>query len=72
MAGPADDVTFERPDDAFEVAFEATSLPLSAVFDAAWVASEVVEAWRRAVRRATTRFCRSISRHGADDIATGT
>ena len=68
MAGPADEVTLESPDDACDVAFEATSLPFSAVFEAACVASEVVEACRRQVRRATTRLCRSISRDDADDI----
>ena len=68
MAGPVDNVTFERPDEAFDVTFEAASFPFSAVLEAAWVASEVVEACRRAVRRATTRLCRSINRDETDDI----
>ncbi len=71
IAEPADDVTLERPDEALDVMFEAVSFPFSAVLETAWVASEVVEACRRAVRRATTRLCRSINRDGADDISPG-
>lgn len=52
IAGPAEDVTLDKPSEALEVAFEAVSLALEAVFEAASVAFEVVEAWRRADRRA--------------------
>ena len=67
-AGPADEVTLDSPSEAFDDAADAVSFPFAAVFEAAWVASEVVEAWRRAERRATTRLCRSINREGADDM----
>ena len=63
---PADEVTLDRPSEALDVAADAVSFPFAAVLEAA---SEVVEAWRRADRRATTRLCRSINREGADDIA---
>lgn len=61
-----DDVTLDSPSEAFEVTFAAESLALEAVFDAASVAFEVVEAWRRADRRAIRCVCRSIVRIGAD------
>lgn len=67
-AGPADEVTLDRPREAFDVASEAVSFPFAAVFEAACVASEVVEACRRAERCATTRCCRNINREGADDM----
>lgn len=67
-AGPADEVTLDNPSEAFDDAADTVSFPFAAVFEAACVASEVVEAWRRAERRATTRLCRSINREGADDM----
>lgn len=60
-AGPADEVTFERPCEAFEVALEAVSLDFAAVSFAA----SVVEACRLEVCRAKKRECRSIRRDGA-------
>lgn len=60
-AGPADEVTLERPCEAFEVALEAVSLDFAA---ASWAAS-VVEACRLVVWRAMKRVCRSIRRDGA-------
>ena len=60
-AGPADEVTFERPCEAFEVALEAVSLDFAAVS----LAASVVEACRLVVWRAMKRVCRSIMREGA-------
>lgn len=60
-AGPADEVTLERPCEAFEVAFEAVSLDFVAVS----LAASVVEACRLVVWRAIKRVCRSIMRDGA-------
>lgn len=59
-AGPADEVTLERPPEAFDVAFEAVSLVLAAVS----LAASVVEACRL-VWRAMKRECRSMMRDGA-------
>lgn len=59
IAGPADEVTLERPPEAFEVAFEAVSLVLVAVS----LAASVVEACRL-VWRALKRMCRSMMRDG--------
>ena len=67
-AGPADDVTLDKPSEAFEVTFDATSFDFVAVFEAACVASEVVEACRRAVRRMINRVCRSINPDVAADM----
>ncbi len=61
MAGPADEVTLERPCEAFEVAFEAVSFD----FAAASLAASVVEACRLVVWRAMNRVCRSMMRDGA-------
>lgn len=58
-AGPADEVTLERPPEALEVAFEAVSLVLVAVS----LAASVVEACRL-VWRALKRMCRSMMRDG--------
>ena len=60
-AVPADELTLERPCEAFEVTFEAVSLELAA----ASLAASVVEACRLVVWRATKRVCRSIMRDGA-------
>ena len=54
IADPADDVTLERPCVAFEVVSDADSLTFAAVFDAASVALEVVDACLRVVCRRTT------------------
>lgn len=53
-AGPAEEVTLERPSEAFEFMFEA--------------ASEVVEACRKGFDRATKRECRSIRRNVGVDM----
>ena len=60
-AGPADEVTFERPSEVFEVAFEAVSLDFVAVS----LATSAVEACRLVVWRAMKRVCRSIMRDSA-------
>lgn len=60
-ADPADEVTLERPPEAFDVTLEAVSCPFAAVSFAA----SVVEACRREVWRVTKRVCRSIRRGGA-------
>lgn len=60
-AGPADEVTFERPSEAFEVAFEAVSLDFVAVS----LAASAVEACRLVVWRAMKRVCRSTMRDSA-------
>ncbi len=57
-ADPADEVTLERPSEAFEVAFEAVSLDFAAVS----LAASMVEACRLVVWRAMKRVCRSIMR----------
>lgn len=67
-AGPAEEVTLERPSEAFEVTFEAASFDLVAVFEAACAASEVVEACRKGFDRATKRECRSIRRNVGVDM----
>lgn len=67
-AGPAEEVTLDRPSEAFEVRFEAASFDLVAVFEAACAASEVVEAWRKVFDRATKRVCRSIRRNAGVDM----
>ena len=59
-AGPADEVTLERPPEALEVAFEAVSVVLVAES----LAASVVEACRL-VWRALKRMCRSMMRDGA-------
>ena len=66
-AGPADDVTFDSPSGAFEVALDVVSFALEAVFEAASVAFEVVEACRTAERRAIRCECRSIVRSEFDE-----
>ncbi len=60
-AGPPEEVTLERPSEAFEVTSEAFSFDFAAVFFAA----SVVEACRLMVWRVTKRECRSIRRDGA-------
>ncbi len=67
-ADPAEEVTLDKPWEAFEVAFDAASFDFAAVFEAACVASAVVEACRRAVRRVTKRVCRSINPDVAVDM----
>jgi len=59
VAEAADELTRERPADAWEDALDATWLAVSLAFvaceDTALVASEVVEALRRAIRAASGR-----------------
>ena len=63
-AGPAAEVTLDRPCEALEVILEADSFDLAAALEAA----SVVEACRRACWRAMKRVCRSTRRDavGAD------
>ena len=68
-AGPADEVTLDRPCDAFDVTFEAESFALVAVLDTASAAWDVVEACRRAIRRVTRRVCLRNVRDTAVDMA---
>lgn len=65
---PADDVTRDRPSCAFEATSEVFSFAAEAVFEAASVAFEVVEACRRAVRRDRSWACRSTARDAAADM----
>lgn len=67
-AGPAEEVTLERPSEAFDVIFDAASFDLAAVFEAACAASEVVEVCRKVFDRATKRVCRSIRREAGVDM----
>lgn len=67
-AGPAEEVTLERPSEAFEVIFETASFDLAAVFEAACTVSEVFEAYRDVFDRATKRVCRSIRRNAGVDM----
>ena len=67
-AGPAEEVTLERPSEALEVIFEAASFDLAVVFEAACAASEVVEACRKVFDRVTKRVCRSIKRNAGVDM----
>lgn len=55
IAGPADDVTFDRPSDAFDVADAATSFDFAVACAAA---SDVDEACLTAVRRKRNCDCR--------------
>lgn len=57
-AGPADDVTFESPSDAFDWNFEAVSLALELAFEAASLAFCVVDEYLTEVCRATKKFGR--------------
>jgi hypothetical protein len=50
---PADELTLDKPSEAFEVTLDAVSLALDAVSEAFWVACDVVEALRRTLRRTT-------------------
>lgn len=67
-AGPAEEVTLERPSEAFEFMFEAASFDLVVAFEADCAASEVVEACRKGFDRATKRECRSIRRNVGVDM----
>ena len=60
-AGPADEVTLERPCEVFEEAFETASLDFAVVS----LAASVVDACRLVLWRTTNRVCRSIIRDGA-------
>ena len=59
IAGPAEDVTFDRPSDAFDVADAAASFDFEAACAAA---SDVDEACLTAVRRNMNCDCRSTVR----------
>lgn len=59
IAGPADDVTFDRPSDAFDVADAAASFDFAA---ACAVASDVDEECLMAVRRNRNCDCRNAER----------
>jgi len=50
---PADELTLDKPSEAFEVTLDAVSLAMDAVSEAFWVACDVVEALRRTLRRTT-------------------
>lgn len=61
IADPPEELTLDRPCEAFEVTSEAVSFDFAAVSFAA----SVVEAFRLVVWRAAKRECRSIKRVGA-------
>ena len=61
----ADDVTRERPCDAFDCTLERVSFDFAAVVEAVSFAASVVEACRLVVWRATKRVCRSSDRWDA-------
>ena len=66
-AGPAEEVTLDRPSEALEVALVATSFDC----EAALAAVSVVEAYLRPVWRVQNRLCRMRSREGIGvDMAT--
>ena len=58
IAGLADDVTLERPSEAFDLKFDAVSF----VFEAALEAASCVEACLLGACRLMSRVCRSIKR----------
>lgn len=65
-AGPAEEVTLDRPSEALDDIFEAVSFDFVAVSEAACAASDVVEAFRtQPCWRKTKRLCRSTSRDAA-------
>ena len=65
-AGPAEEVTLDRPCDALDDIFETVSFDFVAVSEAACAASDVVEAFRtQPCWRKTKRLCRSTSRDAA-------
>ena len=68
-AGPADEVTLERPAEAFDVISDALSLALVAPEEAALAASVVVEALRTGIRRNTHCCRRSSKREAANDMS---
>lgn len=67
-AGPADDVTLERPSEAFDLYSVAVSEAFDAVSLAASVALAVVDSERRAVRPVILDVCRSTARLAENDI----
>lgn len=67
-AGPADEVTLERPSDAFDVVAEAALLTFEAPADAASVTWEVVELGRAGARRANRCDCRIRIRGAEENI----
>ena len=72
IAGPADDVTFDRPSEAFDWNFEAVSDAFDAVSFAALVALPVVDdSNRRATRLGSLVDCRATARDKAIDMVRG-
>ena len=70
-AGPADEVTLDSPDEAFDAASEALSLALVAPEEAALAASDVVEALRQGAWRKTHCCRRSTARDADSDMSRG-
>ena len=68
MAGPADDVTFDRPSEAFDLNSVAVCEAFEAVSFAASVALAVVDSNRRDVRPVNREVCRSITRDADIDM----
>jgi hypothetical protein len=72
IAGPADDVTFDRPSEAFDWNFEAVSDAFDAVSFAASVALPVVDdSNRRATLLGSLVDCRATARDKAIDMVRG-
>lgn len=75
MAGPAEEVTLERPSEALDVYSEtfdapsfAASVALAAVSFAVWVAFVVVDSNRRAVRPVNLDDCRTTAREAGNNM----
>lgn len=68
IAGPADEVTLERPSEAFDLYSEAVSDAFEAVSFAASVALVVVDSNRRTVRPVSFDDCRRTARDADIDI----
>jgi hypothetical protein len=68
IAGPADDVTLERPSEAFDLYFAAVWEAFEAVCFAASEALEVVDSNRRVVRPVHFDECRRTARDADNDI----
>lgn len=67
-AGPAEEVTLERPSEAFDWNFEAVSEAFEAASFAASVALAVVDSNRRDVRPVNLADCRSTAREPRSDM----
>lgn len=68
IAGPAEEVTRERPSEAFDLYFAAVSDAFEAVSFAASVALAVVDSNRRDVRPVNLADCRSTARDPKNDM----